>query len=139
MYYNLLTYVRQINYNTERRIMSLSVTFRMPTPMADRVKEIEKSEDKSRSALLLELIQEALDLRAYQSGETDGKKALEELKEECSTLQIINAVKLLADLYRMNYDQKKSKYGDTAKDVNAALKLIKKEATTFVSGRLKSK
>ena len=118
--------------------MSLSVTFRMPTPIADRVKKIEKSEDKSRSAVLLELIQEALDLRAYQSGETDGKKALEELKEECSTLQIINAVKLLADLYRMNYDQKKSKYGDTAKDVDAALKLIKNEAKIFVSGRLKS-
>ena len=56
--------------------MSLSVTFRMPTPMADRVKKIEKSEDKSRSAVLLELIQEALDLRAYQSGETDKKRRL---------------------------------------------------------------
>ena len=46
--------------------------------------------------------------------------------------------KLLADLYRMNYDQKKSKYGDTAKDVDAALKLIKEEAKIFVDSRLKS-
>ena len=116
--------------------MSLSITFRMPTPIAERVKKIEKSEDKSRSAILLDLIQEALDLRAYQSGETDEKKALEELKEECSTLQIINAVKLLADLYRVSYDPKKSKYGDTAKNVDSALKLIKDEAKTFIDGRL---
>ena len=117
--------------------MSLSVTFRMPTPMVERIKKIEQSEDKSRSAVLLELIQEALDLRAYQSGETDEKKALEELKEECSTLQIINAVKLLADLYRMNYDPKKSKYGDTAKNVDSALQLVKNEAKILIDARLK--
>ena len=111
--------------------MTKSLHIRVPEPIMKQIEKIETDEDKNKTNVVIDLLE--LGLLSKQNNQ-DIK--FNELQSECSTLQIINIVKLIADLYRMNFDPKKSKYVNEASDVDSALRMIKEEAKVFVEAKL---
>jgi hypothetical protein len=53
-----------------------------------------------------------------------------------TTNHILSTLKILCDLYRMNYDHAKSKYSQEAKTANEALDYMMQHVDSFVDGRL---
>lgn len=121
--------------------MSTSVTFRMPKPMLDKIVAIENSDDKSRTAVILELIDEALKLRQFQADTSDNgeQKNLDELELECGTKIIMEMYGLIGDMYRSNFDKSKSKFKDMADTAEQAIRINKEKVNEYINGRIGKK
>ncbi len=121
--------------------MSTSVTFRMPKPMLESVVAIEESEDKSRTAVILELINEALKLRQFKAEQSENteQKNLKELEQECGTKIIMEMYGLIGDMYRSSFDKSKSKFKDMAETAEQAIKINREKVNEYINGRIGKK
>ncbi len=90
--------------------------------MLNKIIEIETAEDKTRTQVVLALLDEALRLRDFQKGGVDEKqKALDELKDKCTTEIILQIAGHVGEILRYTFDQDKTKFSkcnsaDDAKD-----------------------
>jgi len=110
---------------------------RLPEKLMSRIEKIERLEDKSKTHIVITLLEEALSMRDFKSGDVDTEKqAFDELQNVCTTTHILSTLKILCDLYRMNYDNAKSKYSGEAETANEAIDHMMKHVDSFVDGRL---
>lgn len=117
--------------------MARPLHVRLPEKLMSRIENIEKTEDKSKTHIVINLLEEALAMRDFKSGDANPEKqAFDQLQDVCTTTHILSTLKILCDLYRMNYDHTKSKYLEDAKTANEAIDHMMKHVEIFVDGRL---
>lgn len=117
--------------------MARPLHVRLPEKLMSKIEKIEQLEDKSKTHIVITLLEEALSMRDFKSGDVDTEKqAFDELQNVCTTTHILSTLKILCDLYRMNYDNAKSKYSGEAETANEAIDHMMKHVESFVDGRL---
>ena len=94
--------------------MTTLVALRIPSPLLAEITKIEEQEDKTKTHVILQLLEEAITLRKYKRGESIDKAAerMDELKEKCTTEILLKMAAYIGEIYRYTYKSELSKYKD---------------------------
>lgn len=99
------------------------ISVRLPNTIIERIEEVEKAEDKNRTTVIINLLEEALNMRDFNKDRTDDetKTELELLQEKCSLDYIVEMKHVLGELARYTYLHEKSHYKADTKTADATL------------------
>jgi hypothetical protein len=107
---------------------------RLPNTLLERVGAIEEEEDKSRTNVIIALLEEALNMRDFNKNKSGEEltSELDRLKEKCSLEYILEMKLALGELMRYTYSNDKSHFTAETKTANATLIPIAKEVEVHV-------
>ena len=117
--------------------MSKVVTVRLPQTIIDFVEKIELSEDRTRTQVIIKLLEEAIEIRQFNSGEKDPEdQRMAELKEECMTTTLLKIAGHLSEILRYTFDAEQSKFAG-AKSASDVRERIASDVDQYIKGYLK--
>jgi predicted transcriptional regulator len=118
--------------------MSRPLNVRLPNGLMDKLETIEQKEDKSKTHVVITLLEEAIKLREFRAGETEADDAekLRELQLKCTTEKIMEMHHAIAELVRYTYVKDESKFKDQCSSSREVLASIKGNVETYIDGVL---